>query len=235
MDIHHYNPTLRPLYGLYVNTLCQSCWFTLKDPQELAYLAATRWPGFVSPLLHDWEALRESRKKARAGDGDEDEDGLEIEEGNTESYPLPIEVERMRLIKMFTQSFIPAASTLHPRLEHAHPFTRRNPTPSTVRLSVPFSAAGLKDVRIPGTGEDLRDLLGRSQKLLIVAAYVCGVNPAKSDSRLFVRVDDSIYGGRKKRRKGNRVGKLGAVAKVGSSSCLSSRRRLMAGRSFLAA
>jgi hypothetical protein len=119
----------------------------------------------------------------------------------------------MRLIKMFNKSFIPALTTLHPRLQHARMFARQNRTRNNVRLSIPFSATNIKDVRVPSIGNDVRDQLNRTQKMLIVAAYVCGVNPVKTDVRLFVRVDEGA-GGKRRRRVGPRRIKQGTIAKV---------------------
>ena len=51
-----YSPSLAPLYTHYITALIDICTPFTSDPTEIAYVAAARWPGFVAPVIAEWEA-----------------------------------------------------------------------------------------------------------------------------------------------------------------------------------
>jgi origin recognition complex subunit 5 len=46
-----YGPSLEQLYAHYITMICEVCFPYTHDIDELAYIAAARWPGFVKPVL----------------------------------------------------------------------------------------------------------------------------------------------------------------------------------------
>ncbi|KAG1852664.1 putative origin recognition complex, subunit 5-like protein [Suillus subluteus] len=100
-----YHPSLLPLYEQYVEHVYNVCSLYTTDIQELQYIAAARWPGFVKPVLQEQSDTN--------GDGDPDPDGT------CNELTLPASDGRMRLLKFFTPSLTAAIDMLHPRLTNA--------------------------------------------------------------------------------------------------------------------
>ncbi|KAG1857044.1 putative origin recognition complex, subunit 5-like protein [Suillus subluteus] len=100
-----YHPSLLPLYEQYVEHVYNVCSLYTTDIQELQYIAAARWPGFVKPVLQEQSDTN--------GDGDPDPDGT------CNELTLPASDGRMRLLKFFTPSLTAALDMLHPRLTNA--------------------------------------------------------------------------------------------------------------------
>src|ERR1700731_2323915 len=94
-----YHPALLPLHAQFASVLYDVCAPFTQDANELAYVAAARWPGFARSLLEE----RPDSSPASASGG----------------FVLPDEETRMRLIRHFTPSFTAALEALYPRLTHA--------------------------------------------------------------------------------------------------------------------
>ncbi|KAJ7026282.1 origin recognition complex subunit 5 C-terminus-domain-containing protein [Mycena alexandri] len=167
-----YHPSLRPLYSQFLSVLVDSCSY-VQDPNELQYIAAARWPGFVKPIL---DAHNDRVDEDVDMDGP-DEPGLKP----------PSEHVRMRLIRIFKPSFKTALETLYPRLEHATSWAALN-GPEENLLAKPAN----KTQPIPDPGEVEVDDgriadLPRMSKFILVAAYLASTNPHTSDVRMFGR------------------------------------------------
>ena len=173
-ESNSYNPVLLPLYHQFLSTLFDVCSPFTKDPNELAYIAAARWPGFVTPILDEYRRLLD---EAHDNTGDEEEYEL----------TAPTEDARIRLIRLFTPSFTTAMETLYPRLSNAAQWAVDN-QPQRNLLSSGFSGANLVDKSIPQTSQGtLTDVLPRVLKFILLAAFLASTNPTKSDIRMFGR------------------------------------------------
>jgi origin recognition complex subunit 5 len=200
-----HNPVLLPLYHQFLSTLFDVCSPFTKDPNELAYIAAARWPGFVAPILDEYRRLLDE-----AGD---DGDGEDFE------LTAPTEDARIRLIRLFTPSFTTALETLYPRLSNAAEWAADN-QPQQNLLSGGFSDVNLVVKSAPQTPQaTLTDVLPRMSKFILLAAFLASMNPTKSDIRMFGRALQE----RKKRKRGAFSSARGGNVKVGHS--LSPRSR----------
>jgi origin recognition complex subunit 5 len=197
MGINAYHPVLRPLYTQFLATLYSICSIFTTDPNELAYIAAAQWPGFVRPVLDDHHLLIEQYQQAkREQQGEADENGnyeIDLE------FQPPTEDIRMRLIRLFTPSFTAALETLFPRLSSANAWAKAN-TPPTNLLSIPPKHLPSIPIHRPEHQDVYRVLKGlpRIAKFILVASFLASNNPAKTDMRMFGRGPDE----RKKRRRG---------------------------------
>ncbi|KAL0564197.1 hypothetical protein V5O48_017857 [Marasmius crinis-equi] len=198
-EIHAYSPHLEPLYHHFISVLYDSCNPTIKDPQELQYIASARWPGFIKPILDEYERSRE--------------DG--------ESFNLPSEDVRMRLTRAFKPSFIGAMEDLHPRTFSAADWCKVN-VPEDDIMEKMYRTPGLTSPSRRGLDELDNDLNGvvntkgkgrakeggidslpRQSKFILVASYIASSNPAKTDLRMFGRGVDEKK--RKRRVQTNRA------------------------------
>jgi len=197
-ESNSHSPVLLPLYHQFLSTLYDVCSPFTKDPNELAYIAAARWPGFVTPILDEYRRLLE---EARNGSGDDEEE-----------YELtaPTEDARIRLIRLFTPSFTTALEALYPRLSNAAEWAVDN-QPQPNLLSSGFSGANLIDKSVPQASHGtLADVLPRMSKFILLAAFLASTNPTKSDIRMFGRALDE----RKKRKRGVVASARGGTIKV---------------------
>ncbi|KAJ7489192.1 putative origin recognition complex, subunit 5-like protein [Mycena latifolia] len=153
-----YHPSFRPLYKQFLSVLMDSCAPYLQDPNELQYIAAARWPGFVQPILDAHNRLGDDV------DMDADDDNLTLKP--------PAEDVRMRLIRIFKPSSQTALQTLYPRLDHL----RIEPHRTTLRQICEVEA-----------DEGRTAVLPRMAKFILVAAYLASTNPHTSDLRMFGR------------------------------------------------
>lgn len=172
-----YAPTLRPLHSHFCRALYSTLAPFTSDPSELAYVASARWPGFVQPVLE--EAARQ--QEAAAAENEEEVDG----EVDFELVP-PSEETRIRLVRHFTPSFTAALEALYPRHTHAAAWAEAHPF-------------GTSEDSAPLSNVDSVGMLPRLTKYVLVAAYLASTNPARSDVRMFGRLDD---GSRRRKRKG---------------------------------
>ena len=194
-----HNPVFLPLYHQFLSTLYDVCSPFTKDPNELAYIAAARWPGFITPILDEYRRLLD---EAPDNSGDDKEE-FEL--------TAPTEDARIRLIRMFTPSFTTALEALYPRLSNAAEWAADN-QPQRNLLSSGFSGANLVDKSaLQTTQGSLTDVLPRMSKFVLLAAFLASTNPAKSDIRMFGRALDE----RKKRKRGNAASSRGGAIKVG--------------------
>lgn len=202
-EISPYNPRLHSIYTNYVKTLYSVCSPVTRDPQELAYIAAARWPGYVAPLLQDWKHIESQR----------------MDDAEDFEYPMPSDDETLRLLTLFKSTFVTALNTLHPRLSHARAWAHEFAPSISLRLSDPSTAVVLNTRgRQKKLGEtsllaSLHDLPART-RILLVASYLASHNPARTDIKMFGRMAD---GGKKKskRKVGPRKPKNGVAPKVG--------------------
>lgn len=179
-----YNPALLPLYTHFASVLYSICAPFTRDPSELAYISAARWPGFAQPVLDDYRlSVQELR-----------------ESGNDEDLALgpPTEDMRMRLTRLFTPSLTTALEMLYPRLTDASAWARDNaPGPNLLDLP-PVQASSSLKLDVKPEAAAVADVLPRMSKFILIAAFLGSTNPAKTDIRMFGRGPDE----RKKRRGG---------------------------------
>lgn len=198
-ESNSHNPVLLPLYHQFLSTLYDVCSPFTKDPNELAYIAAARWPGFITPILDEYRRLL-----------DETHEDSGDEEGEFE-LTAPTEDARIRLIRLFTPSFTTALEALYPRLSNAAEWAADN-QPQRNLLSSGFSGANLVDKSVLQASQgSLTDVLPRMSKFILLAAFLASTNPVKSDIRMFGRALDE----RKKRRRGIIASSRGGSIKVG--------------------
>ncbi|KAF7792653.1 hypothetical protein EIP86_003750 [Pleurotus ostreatoroseus] len=212
IDHDAYHPSLKPLYTLYITTLFGVCSTYTKDLDELAYIAAARWPGFVQPVLDEHKqriaALRmEHRSHAVTEEvvefeGDEDISLDDVDVANNFEEPAiecPDEHTRMRLAKLFTTSIQHALEHLYPRHTSALAWATANVPPGDL-LSLPPLAVPPVVGHLPTDISSNASLqaLPRMAKFVLVAAFLASTNPARTDVRMFGRGPDE----RKKRRRG---------------------------------
>lgn len=201
-ESNSHNPVLLPLYHQFLSTLYDVCSPFTRDPNELAYIAAARWPGFISPILDEYRRIRDETRESDSGDEEEE---FEL--------TAPTEDARIRLIRLFTPSFTTALEALYPRLSNAADWAADN-QPQRNLLSSGFSGANLVDKSVPQTSQgSLTDILPRMSKFILLAAFLASTNPTKSDIRMFGRALHE----RKKRKRGVVASSRGGTVKVGAS------------------
>ncbi|KAF9235741.1 putative origin recognition complex, subunit 5-like protein [Melanogaster broomeanus] len=88
----------------YVDTLYSTISIYTNDPLELQYIAAARWPGFVKPLIDQYNKLVQEAEEQGA-------DPPELDPPGTEG--------RLRLFKYFLPTFTAALDALYPRITNA--------------------------------------------------------------------------------------------------------------------
>ena len=132
------------------------------DPDELAYIVAARWPGFVQPVLDEWAArnreAKEERRQLRRHslDGDVDAEGVDDEEyadseekkaeeqeGEEIELTPPTEDIRLRLTRLFTPSITQTLESLYPRLSSAHEWLQSHKPPPDLLSYRPRDAPGI--------------------------------------------------------------------------------------------
>ncbi|KAJ7251118.1 putative origin recognition complex, subunit 5-like protein [Mycena haematopus] len=188
-----YHPNLRSIYSQYLSVLLDSCSLYVQDPNELQYIAAARWPGFVKPIL--------DAHNHRPGE-DVDMDG-----NDEPALKPPPEDVRMRLIRIFKPSFNKALETLYPRLDHAAHWAASNEPEPNLLAKSPIQTQPLPDSDGEAQNEDRRLVdLPRMSKFILVAAYLASTNPHTSDLRMFGRGLDE-----KKRKRRARKSKGGSA------------------------
>ncbi|KAH9950766.1 origin recognition complex subunit 5 C-terminus-domain-containing protein [Amylocystis lapponica] len=173
-DPDAYHPALRPLHAHFISTLHSICAPFTRDPHELAYLAAARWPGFIQPVL-------DAHRAAHA---------------DTPSADLapPPEDTRLRLLRLFTPSFTAALDALYPRHTHAAAWARAHAPPPGLLARPAHQLPPPPRPAPPGA-----EALPRLAKFVLVAAFLASTNPPRSDVRMFGRGPDER---RRRRRKG---------------------------------
>lgn len=190
MAYHH---ALQPLYEQYVETLYNTVSVYTNDPIELQYVAAARWPGFVRPVINQYEELVQQAEE-------EGSDPPELEPPATDG--------RLRLFKFFLPTFTAALDALYPRLNNAADWAADNDY-NAGQSSVAANCDGLSNKVKPASGIKV-DHLPRMSKFILIAAFVASTNPPKSDLRMFGRGAEE----RKKRRRKSASPKKGGGAQT---------------------
>lgn len=167
-----YHPALRPLYEHFAAVLYSTCGTFTRDPDELAYISAARWPGFVQPLLDEHQR---SFRDFRNNDGD----------SNWNLTP-PTEDVRMRLTRLFTPSLTAALEALYPRIATASEWAKDN-RPEQHLLADTSSGRVASTIRISDGDDSKMGLLPRLSKFILVAAFLASTNVARTDLRMFGR------------------------------------------------
>ncbi|KAG6373225.1 putative origin recognition complex, subunit 5-like protein [Boletus reticuloceps] len=175
-----YHPALQPLYEQYMETLYNAISIYTNDPIELQYVAAARWPGFVKPVISQYEELVRQAEE-------EESDPPELEPPATDG--------RLRLFKFFLPTFTAALDALYPRLDNAADWAAKNEYDAGQRF-VTSNCDGLAN-RVKLASIIKVDHLPRMSKFILITAYMASTNPPKSDLRMFGRGPEE----RKKRRR----------------------------------
>lgn len=221
-----YHPALLPLYKHFVTTLYSVCSPFTIDPDELAYIAAARWPGFVQPVLDDHQ-MRIEEHRASLSHAELEQDGVVADsEGEEDDHEMTLELQlpsedvRIRLMRLFTPSFTAALEALYPRLTFAAAWAHVN-VPDANLLSIPPRQLVSLPTRMPdqqGLHGGLRGL-PRMVKFILVASFIASTNPAKTDMRMFGRGPDERA--KRKRRGGSprKTSSKNTAVKVGLLPC----------------
>ncbi|KAF8553155.1 putative origin recognition complex, subunit 5-like protein [Imleria badia] len=188
-DAHHvtYHPALLPLYEQYLETLYNTISIYTNDPIELQYVAAARWPGFVKPVITQYEELVRQAEE-------EGSDPPELEPPGTDG--------RLRLFKFFLPTFTAALDALYPRLDNAADWAANNDYDVA-------NSDGVSNRVKPASSINVNHL-PRMSKFILIAAFVASTNPPKSDVRMFSRGPEE----RKKRRRKSGSPKKGGGAQT---------------------
>ncbi|KAF9531498.1 origin recognition complex subunit 5 C-terminus-domain-containing protein [Crepidotus variabilis] len=204
-----YHPALASLYPHFITMLCDVCYPFTHNPDELQYIAAARWPGFVKPLIDEYkQALHERRQEDNEVDLDSELPQINVSEDL-----------RIRLIRYFNASFTTALETLLPRQSNAADWASANVPPDNL-FSMARPDTGYQQQQ-PSAQEALAATssqagmrsLPRMSKFLLIASFLASTNPAKSDLRMFGRGLDE----KKHRRRGARSSgktKSGVASKI---------------------
>ena len=190
-----YHPALQPLYEQYVDTLYNAVSIYTNEPLELQYVAAARWPGFVKPVISQYnELVRQA-----------EEEGLDLPE-----LEPPGTDGRLRLFKFFLPTFTAALDALYPRLDNAADWATNNDYDAgqtSARDSLSIKGKSTSSFRV--------DHLPRMSKFILIAAFLASTNPPKSDLRMFGRGAEE----RKKRRRKSGSPKKGGGAQTVVKVC----------------
>jgi origin recognition complex subunit 5 len=175
---------------------------------EIAYIATARWPGFVQPLIDEHVRVQAEIQEERVAMMEAGED-VELEEDPENVWPeAPSEETRVRLLRHFTPTFTHALEQLYPRYQDAATWVFQTAAEDT---SAPSNVTTDNAIRLVQS-------LSRIGKFLLLAAYLASTNPAKSDVRIFGRLNDGR--GRMKKGGGTKKARLGSksgVNKVGQA------------------
>ncbi|KAI0069946.1 hypothetical protein K474DRAFT_1702428 [Panus rudis PR-1116 ss-1] len=233
-----YDPSLRSLYAHFISTLYSICSPFTTDPDELAYVAAARWPGFVQPIIDERNQILQAlverhrrRSEPNSVHDDPDADGESVEDEINDDMPIPslvpTEEARMRLTRLFSSSITSALEVLYPRLVSAYEWAITNRPPPNLFDLHPHQAPALMQRRSqsrlalsrqssfnPLAQEIMQHhggvhALSRLAKFILVASFLASTNPAKSDMRMFGRGPDER---KRRKRKGGMVRKTSTRA-----------------------
>ncbi|VDC07126.1 unnamed protein product [Peniophora sp. CBMAI 1063] len=189
---HH--PSLTQLYNLFASAIYDICALYTRSPDELAYIAAARWPGFVKPVLDAHQAALE-----------EDPDA-ELQSPSMESC--------MRLIRHFAGTYRSAVDALYPRTTTAAAWAEAHIADATVSQDdEDNSGSPPRSPRKRATRGDDKDdnniapeeiagatavrSLPTLSRYILLASFLASTNPPKSDLRMFGSAAE-----RRRKRKG---------------------------------
>ena len=220
-----YHPSLTPLYSQFTTLLTDICFPFIHNPFELQYIAAARWPGFVKPVLDEYERERDANWDVDVDvdvDMDTEEEDEDEDKAKKYSFTLPSEDTRMRLNRLFNSSLTNALEALYPRLTNATDWAQANEPESNLLLStqrLPHPNVGGSAL---GTNDPLKSL-SRISKFILVASFLASTNPAKSDMRMFGRGLDE----KKRKKRMRRVGQGGRkMTTTGAAAAAKVKQRL---------
>ncbi|KAG6914474.1 hypothetical protein DXG01_017051 [Tephrocybe rancida] len=190
-----YHPSFKGLYSHFTTVLCDVCYPFTHDPQEIEYIAAARWPGFVQPVLDEHQlSLSEA---------------MQLDEAEEQQLQPPAEDVRMRLSRLFNASLSAALEELYPRLSNASEWEARNKPEPNLLSKQPghvVRSAGQQAKR----SEDAMLALPRMSQFILVSAFLASTNPAKSDIRMFGRGLDE----KKRKRRARKTTKSGPTKRL---------------------
>lgn len=189
---HH--PALTKLYNLFASALYDTCALYTRSPDELAYIAAARWPGFVKPVLDAHQATLEDDPEA------------ELQSPSMESS--------MRLIRHFAGTYRSAVDALYPRTMTAASWAAAHMSDASVNQDEPGTSESpprspRKRTRQGDGDQDEHDrpeeIAGVSavrslptlSRHILLASFLASTNPPKSDLRMFGSAAE-----RRRKRKG---------------------------------
>ncbi|KZT55696.1 hypothetical protein CALCODRAFT_509953 [Calocera cornea HHB12733] len=180
-------------------------------PLALARLALARWAWFVGPVLREWEVqLRAQRDEhALSAEPGASPDDPWTEEARISNDGLPFQLRSDELLKLIRHTFTPEFRLLVQRglplrapAPGAHVPALRNAA-DWLRATDPFSPSKPRPAAVQAQAQaQEQGTLSALAKWLLLAAFLCSENPARTDMRLFARLAD---GKRKKRRGGVRA------------------------------
>ncbi|KAK0452979.1 origin recognition complex subunit 5 C-terminus-domain-containing protein [Desarmillaria tabescens] len=209
LPLNPYHPALEGMYTSFASILCDTCFPFTNDPDELAYAAAARWPGFIQPIL-DNHAIEQGKGNSNLTERDDNEhlftdDAMLVDD--VHGFVTPSEEVRMRLNRYFKPSITAALEQLYPRSSNAQDWAGANkPSPEALGTIFPIHRADHPtEPRVDAAvkeklAEPYRNLT-RMAKFILISSFLASMNPAKSDLRMFGRGLDE------KKRKRRRITK----------------------------
>ncbi|KAG7440099.1 uncharacterized protein BT62DRAFT_976133 [Guyanagaster necrorhizus] len=209
LSLNPYHPALEGIHASFASILCDACFPFTNDPDELAYAAAARWPGFVQPIL-DNHAMERGKDDSNLTERDDNEhlftdDAMLVDD--THDFVTPPEEVRMRLNRYFKPSITAALEQLYPRFSNAQDWADAN-KPSPEALEIVFPVHRVDHLSKPRIGVTVKEKpaepyrnLTRMSKFILISSFLASMNPAKSDLRMFGRGLDE------KKRKRRRITK----------------------------
>jgi origin recognition complex subunit 5 len=193
---------LQPIFDSFTEFVYGICSPYTQDPVDIAYILATHWALYISPILNDWNDFND----------------------RGEEYEIPPQAQA-RLNAIFRQAMGASVQTLYPRLVDSEAWLSQIPSEDR---NIRFSRAdrntvlqGRKESSLTQGGDgDLNvtriPLMGR---YLLVASYLASFNPSRMDVRILSQVRDPT---KKFRKIGARKVRPGVALKVGTTFILPS-------------
>jgi origin recognition complex subunit 5 len=178
------------------------------------YIAAARWPGFVKPVLDEYE--RERADEDIDVDMDLDAEEEVEEEKPKPTFILPSEHTRMRLNRLFSSSLLNHSIPVFQTPQIRALSNLNQPEPNL--LSKPLAHTQQRPSPVTRTRHSNRDeRTPENIQFILVASFLASTNPPKSDIRMFGRGLDE-----KKRKK--RIRRLGG----GGDGCIQRKKIFLA-------
>lgn len=168
-----------------------------QDPADIAYILATHWALYISPIINDWKDSNDRE----------------------EEYEIPPQAQA-RLNAIFRQSIGASVQALYPRIIDSEAWlSQRSPEDRNIRFSRADRNTvlqGRKESGLTQGGDGNLNvtrlpLMGR---YLLVASYLASFNPTKMDVRILSQVRDPT---KKFRKMTARKVRPGVALKVGTT------------------
>ena len=183
---------MQPIFDSFTELVYGICSPYTQDPVDIAYILATHWALYISPIINDWNDFNDRE----------------------EEYEIPPQAQA-RLNAIFRQSIGASVQSLYPRHIDSDTWLSQVPVEDNdIRFSQADRNTVLhrrKEVQ-DGDGGINVTRLPKMARYLLVASYLASFNPTSMDVRILSQVRDPT---KKFRKMGARKVRAGAALKVG--------------------